>query len=91
MDRQDYVYLVHIVKNANDEMKKIRRKFNREKSKILKLKLCSNKTERREIKILFFSPHHRRQIRVRDNGAFFSFFNFSPNFLLDFYRFSIIF
>ena len=46
MDRQDYVYLHHIVKNANDEMKKIRKKFNREKSKILKLKR-SNKTRKK--------------------------------------------
>lgn len=46
MDRQDYVYLHHIVKNANNEMKKIRRKFNREKSKILKLK-HTNKTRKK--------------------------------------------
>ena len=45
MNRQDYVYLHHIVKNANDEMKKLE-KFNREKSKILKLKR-SNKTRKK--------------------------------------------
>tara|TARA_B100000925_G_C21969774_1_gene457290 strand:- start:187 stop:333 length:147 start_codon:yes stop_codon:yes gene_type:complete len=46
MNRQDYIYLHHIVKDANAEMKKIRRKFNREKSKILKLKR-TNKTRKK--------------------------------------------
>jgi len=46
MDRQDYIYLHHIVKNANNKMKKIRRKFNTEKSKILKLKR-TNKTRKK--------------------------------------------
>ena len=35
MDRQDYIYLYHTVKNANAEVKKIRRKFNKEKIKYL--------------------------------------------------------
>lgn len=46
MERQDYVYLYHTVKNANDEIKKIRRKFNKEKAKILKLKRV-NKTRKK--------------------------------------------
>ena len=46
MERQDYAYLVHTIKNANDEMKKIRRKFNREKVKILKLQR-TNKTRKK--------------------------------------------
>ena len=46
MDRQDYIYLYHTVKNANAEVKKIRRKFNKEKNKILKLKR-SNKTRKK--------------------------------------------
>ena len=46
MDRQDYIYLYHTVKNANAEIKKIRRKFNNEKRKILKLKNV-NKTRKK--------------------------------------------
>ena len=46
MNRQDYVYLYHTIKNANNEMKKIRRKFNREKVKILKLQR-TNKTRKK--------------------------------------------
>ncbi len=46
MDRQDYIYLYHTVKNANSEIKKIRRKFNNEKRKILKLKKV-NKTRKK--------------------------------------------
>ena len=46
MNRQDYIYLYHTVKNANAEIKKIRRKFNKEKNKILKLKR-SNKTRKK--------------------------------------------
>ena len=46
MERQDYAYLVHTIKNANAEMKKIRRKFNKEKAKILKLKKV-NKTRKK--------------------------------------------
>lgn len=46
MNRQDYVYLFHTIKNANKEMKKIRRKFNKEKAKILKLKRV-NKTRKK--------------------------------------------
>ena len=45
MERQDYAYLVHTIKNANNEMKKIRRKFNQEKVKILKLQR-TNKTRK---------------------------------------------
>ena len=29
MERQDYVYLYHTIKNANSEIKKIRRKFKK--------------------------------------------------------------
>ena len=47
MNRQDYIYLHHIVKNANSEIKKIRRKFNKEKAKILKLKRV-NKTRKKK-------------------------------------------
>ena len=46
MNRQDYIYLYHTVKNANAEIKKIRRKFNKEKNKILKLKRV-NKTRKK--------------------------------------------
>tara|TARA_B100000963_G_scaffold283229_1_gene251932 strand:- start:591 stop:737 length:147 start_codon:yes stop_codon:yes gene_type:complete len=46
MERQDYVYLYHTIKNANSEIKKIRRKFNKEKDKILKLKR-NNKTRKK--------------------------------------------
>ena len=46
MDRQDYIYLYHTVKNANSEIKKIRRKFNNEKRKIFKLKKV-NKTRKK--------------------------------------------
>lgn len=46
MNRQDYVYLYHTIKNANNEMKKIRRKFNKEKVKILKLQR-TNKTRKK--------------------------------------------
>ena len=46
MNRQDYIYLYHTVKNANTEIKKIRRKFNKEKNKILKLKRV-NKTRKK--------------------------------------------
>ena len=46
MDRQDYIYLSHTIKNAYAEIKKIRRKFNREKNKILKLKRV-NKTRKK--------------------------------------------
>ena len=46
MNRQDYIYLYHTVKNANAEIKKIRRKFNKEKNKILKLKR-DNKTRKK--------------------------------------------
>ena len=45
MERQDYAYLVQTIKNANSEIKKIRRKFNKEKSKILKLQR-TNKTRK---------------------------------------------
>ena len=46
MERQDYVYLYHTIKNAHSEIKKIRRKFNKEKDKILKLKRV-NKTRKK--------------------------------------------
>ena len=46
MNRQDYVYLFHTIKNANSEMKKIRKKFDKEKNKILKLKRV-NKTRKK--------------------------------------------
>ena len=46
MERQDYVYLYHTIKNANSEIKMIRRKFNQEKNKILKLKSV-NKTRKK--------------------------------------------
>mgnify|MGYP001198732938 FL=1 len=46
MERQDRVYLYHTIKNANAEIKKIRRKFNKEKTKILKLN-NNNKTRKK--------------------------------------------
>tara|TARA_B100000989_G_C19473192_1_gene441660 strand:- start:72 stop:218 length:147 start_codon:yes stop_codon:yes gene_type:complete len=48
MERQDYVYFYHTIKNANAEIKKIRRKFNKEKAKILKLKRV-NKTRKKRL------------------------------------------
>ena len=46
MNKQDYAYLVLTIKNANAKMKKLRRKFNKEKAKILKLKRV-NKTRKK--------------------------------------------
>ena len=46
MERPDYVYFYHTIKNAHAEIKKIRRKFNKERSKILKLKKV-NKTRKK--------------------------------------------
>ena len=48
MERQDYVYFYQTIKNANAEIKKIRRKFNKEKDKILKLKRV-NKTRKKRL------------------------------------------
>ena len=46
MERQDYIFLYHTVKNANNKIKNIIRKFNKEKKKILKLKRV-NKTRKK--------------------------------------------
>ena len=46
MERQDRVYFYHTIKNANAEIKKIRRKFNKEKAKILNL-TRKNKTRKK--------------------------------------------
>ena len=54
MNKQDYAYLVHTIKNANAEMKKIRRKFNKEKAKILKLKRVNKTRKKRRQNIIFF-------------------------------------
>ena len=54
MNRQDYIYLHHIVKNANSEIKKIRRNFNKEKAKILKLKRVNKTRKKRRQNIIFF-------------------------------------
>ena len=49
MNRQDIIYLHHTLKNANTEMKNIRRKFNKEKSKILKKsRKGANKTRKKK-------------------------------------------
>ena len=57
MNRQDLVYLHHTLKNANIELKNIRRKFDREKNKILKKsRKGANKTrkKKRHYNIIFF-------------------------------------
>ena len=49
MNRQDLVYLHHTLKNANTELKNIRRKFDREKNKILKKsRKGANKTRKKK-------------------------------------------
>mgnify|MGYP003684332339 CR=1 FL=1 len=49
MNRQDLVYLHHTLKNANIELKNIRRKFDREKNKILKKsRKGANKTRKKK-------------------------------------------
>ena len=53
MERQDYAYLVHTIKNANNEIKKIRRKFNKEKLKYLSYNVII-KLEKRDVRILTF-------------------------------------
>ena len=47
MERLDRVYFYHTIKNANAEIKKIRRKFNKEKTRILKLNR-KNKTRKKK-------------------------------------------